>query len=362
MHPPEHWMRLAVDEARKGLGFTAPNPAVGAVVVQDDRLLGKGFHAKAGELHAEPMALRDAGDAARGADLYVTLEPCCTHGKTPPCTEAIKAAGIQRVFVGCTDPNPAHAGRAYAILRQAGVEVFEDVLGEECQDLLRAFAHVQRTGFPYLSLKLATSLDGRIADAAGTSQWITGPESRERVQTLRREADAILVGTETLRMDNPSLQPRPADGHRPRRIVPDRTGTLPLTLNVFTDDFRDRTLCLLGPEAPAERRSALDAAGVSWMNVPTQNGILLWMEILPELAKRSMHHILCEGGGKLSAALLEQKLVQELLWFQAPMLLGCGGRPAVAAEYLFADAPRLTRVRCEALGADLFARYFPNPS
>ena len=355
-------MRLAVEEARKGLGFTAPNPAVGALVVKDDHLLGKGWHAKAGQPHAEPLALRDAGEAARGADLYVTLEPCCTHGKTPPCTEAIKAAGIRRVFIGCTDPNPAHAGRAYAILREAGIEVFEEVLSGTCQELLRAFARVQRTGIPYVSLKLATSLDGRIADAAGTSRWITGPESRERVQAFRREVDAILVGTETLRLDNPSLQPRPAEGHRPWRIVPDRTGSLPLTLKVFSDENRDRTLCLLGPEAPADREQALDPAGVAWMRVPAGPEGLLWAEILPELAKRSMHHILCEGGGKLSADLLSLRLVQEILWFQAPMLLGQRGRPAIAADILFAEAPRLRRTAFEALGDDLFARYLPTSS
>jgi diaminohydroxyphosphoribosylaminopyrimidine deaminase/5-amino-6-(5-phosphoribosylamino)uracil reductase len=359
MHPPEHWMRLAVTEARKGLGFTAPNPAVGAVVVKDDQLLGKGYHARAGEPHAEPMALRDAGAAARCADLYVTLEPCCTHGKTPPCTEAIKAAGIHRVFIGTTDPNPAHAGRAYAILREAGIEVMEDVLADSCRDLLRAFAHVQTTGLPYVSLKLATSLDGRIADATGTSQWITGPESRERVQSLRREADAILVGTETLRLDNPSLQPRPAEGHRPWRIVPDRTGSLPLSLKVFTDEFQDRTLCLLGADAPQARRAELDAAGMTWIDVPLNGGVFDWADALRQLKERSIHHILCEGGGRLAAALLQGGFVQEIFWFQAPMLLGQSGRPALAMDVAFSQAPRFTRVELETLGTDLFARYQP---
>lgn len=359
MHPPEHWMRLAVAEARKGLGLTAPNPAVGAVVVKNDTLLGKGFHPKAGEPHAEPLALRDAGAAARGADLYVTLEPCCTHGKTPPCTEAIQAAGIRRVFIGATDPNPAHAGRAYPILRGAGIEVVEDVLAESCRDLLRAFAHVQRTGLPYVSLKLATSLDGRIADAAGTSQWITGPESRERVQALRREVDAVLVGTETLRCDNPSLQPRPAEGRRPWRIVPDRTGSLPLSLKVFTDEFRDRTLCLLGPEATQARRAELDRAGIPRVEGPLRGGFFDWPGVMRILKEQSVHHILCEGGGRLAAALLQADLVRELFWFQAPMLLGQGGRPALAMDIAFSEAPRFTRTGLEPLGPDLFARFQP---
>lgn len=359
MHPPEHWMRLAVEEARKGLGFTAPNPPVGAVVVKENQLVGKGYHAKAGEPHAEPLALRDAGGAAHGGDLYVTLEPCCTHGKTPPCTEAIQAAGIRRVFIGCTDPNPAHAGRAYPMLRAAGIEVYEDVLPEPCCHLLRAFAYVQHTGLSYVSLKMATSLDGRISDAAGRSKWITGPESRERVQSMRREVDAILVGTETFRLDNPSLQPRPSGGHHPWRLVPDRTGSLPLSLNVFSDEHRDRTLCLLGPEAPPERRGALASAGIQLLDVPLTDGGFDWVCALRQLMQHGIHHILCEGGGHLAAALFQSGLVQEIFWFQAPLLLGEGGRPAIAADFQFAEAPRFQRTALERLGDDLLARYVP---
>ncbi|MCC5849820.1 MAG: bifunctional diaminohydroxyphosphoribosylaminopyrimidine deaminase/5-amino-6-(5-phosphoribosylamino)uracil reductase RibD [Verrucomicrobia bacterium] len=352
-------MREALAEAAKGRGLTAPNPAVGAVVVKDGNIVGRGFHAKAGAPHAEPMAIADAGAATAGADLYVTLEPCCTHGRTPPCTEAIQSAGIRRVFVGCTDPNPAHAGRAYAILRGAGIDVIEDVLREECADMIRGFAHAQTTGLPYLTLKLGTSLDGRIADAAGASQWITGPECREGVQELRRQVDAILVGSETLRQDNPSLMPRPPQGRAPWRIVPDRLGRLPLDLKVFTDEFSARTLCVLGPEASDARRQALEALGVSWMDGATEAGHLDWPSILTALCQRGVQHILCEGGGVLAAALLRQNLVREIFWGQAPILLGQGGRPAVAGDWSLAKAPEFQRKSLEVLGRDLWMRFTP---
>lgn len=353
-------MGLAVAEARRGLGLTAPNPAVGAVVVRDGVVIGRGFHAKAGEAHAEPQALAAAGAEARGAELYVTLEPCCTQGRTPPCTEAIVRAGIRRVYVGCTDPNPAHAGRGFGVLRAAGVEVVEGVLEAECQRLIRGFSQVQREGRAFVSLKMATSLDGRIADGAGVSQWITGEESRARVQGFRREADAVLVGTETLRADDPSLQPRPAEGRRPWRIVPDRRGTLPLSLRVFSDEDRERTLCVLGGGAAAGRREALEERGVAWMESAEDGEGLVWGEVLTRLAaERGVMQVLCEGGGRLAGALLKAGLVGELLWFQAPVVLGAAGRPAVEGAYALAAAPRFRRVELEVLGADVFARYEP---
>lgn len=358
MHNPADWMALAISQAQKGLGLTAPNPAVGAVVVRDGVCIGRGFHAKAGTPHAEPLALADAGEAARGADLYVTLEPCCTHGRTPPCTEAIKRAGIRRVFVGCTDPNPLHAGRAYPILEAAGIEVHHGIREAECRHLIRAFVRAHLQGLPWVTLKLATSLDGRIADAEGRSRWISGPAARERVQALRREADAILVGSGTARLDNPGLRPDPAAGRNPWRIIPDRPGLLPESLAVFTDAHRQRTLCLLGPEASASRRDWLTQQGVVWMEAPTRNGHFDWPHILPSLAERGIQHLLCEGGGQLAAALLRQQLVQELHWIHAPLLLGSGGRPAVDFTTALADAPRFTPHAGERLGDDVWTTFF----
>jgi diaminohydroxyphosphoribosylaminopyrimidine deaminase/5-amino-6-(5-phosphoribosylamino)uracil reductase len=353
---PSIWLREALSEARKGLGFTAPNPAVGAVVVRDGKIVGRGFHAKAGKPHAEPNALRDAGDAAKGAELYVTLEPCSTTGRTPPCTEAIRQAGIRKVFLGCEDPNPKHAGRAVDLLRGMGIEVESGVLRDECQDLIRAFAHVQATGLPYVTLKLACTLDGRIADHTGASQWITGPESREQVQVLRREVDAILVGTETVRKDNPSLIPRPAYGHKPLRIIPDRHGRLPLTSKVFQDVHAKRTCCVLGPDVAQSRVDRLERQGVQVLRTRGKGKALAWKPVLKQLAAQDVNHILCEGGGQLSAALLKAGLIQEIHWIIAPKLLGESARPAVADSWRLAQAPGFQVVSVERRGDDSWIR------
>jgi diaminohydroxyphosphoribosylaminopyrimidine deaminase/5-amino-6-(5-phosphoribosylamino)uracil reductase len=350
----ESLMREALAEARKGLGLTAPNPAVGALVVKGGRIIGRGYHHRAGSPHAEPLALREAGPAAKGATLVVTLDPCSTHGKTPPCTEAIRKAGIRKVIIGCTDPNPAHAGRGLDILRTKGIEVVSEVLDAECQDLIRAFAHRQLTGLPYVTLKLACTLDGRIADAKGRSKWISGPASRERVQVLRREADAILVGTETVRMDNPSLVPRPQRGHRPLRIIPDRQGRLPLKRKVFTDAHAARTLCLLGPDVPANRYKRLEALGVQTLQGSVRSTKFQWKTILKQLSQRGTQHILCEGGGQLASALLKADLVQELHWIIAPTLLGQDARPAIGPGWTLDNAPGFQIHSHQQLGNDLW--------
>jgi len=354
-----HWMGEAIAEARKGVGFTAPNPAVGAVVVKKGVCIGRGYHAKAGSPHAEPNAIRDAGSQVKGADLYVTLEPCSTTGKTPPCTEAIKTAGIRRVVIGCMDPNPAHAGRGPLRLSEAGIEVVSDVRKEECEDLIRGFARVQLTGLPYVTLKLACTLDGRLADASGTSKWITGAESRDRVQALRREVDAVLVGTETVRLDDPSLMPRPACGHRPWRIIPDRTGRLSLNRNVFTDAHASRTLCLVGKEISPRRVAKLRDQGVQVLQVSARGDRLQWRSILKQLAGRGIQHLLCEGGGALAAALLKADLVQELHWISAPKLLGENGTPAVADSWTLAKAPQFHLHQLDQVGQDtwMWLRY-----
>ncbi len=350
----DFFMGEALALADRGVGLTAPNPAVGAVVVRDGQIVGRGWHRRAGRPHAEPNALRNAGVAANGADLYVTLEPCCTWGKTPPCTEAILAAGIRRVVIGCLDPNPCHAGRGPECLRAAGIEVLVGVREAECRERIRGFAHVQESGLPWVALKLACSLDGRIADATGASKWISGPAARERVQALRREADAILVGTGTLRRDDPSLLPRPAHGRAPTRVLPDRQGRLPLSLRVFTDGAP--SLVLLGPEAPSARRRALDARGIGWIDVPAPRGQIDWARALRLLAGRGLNHILCEGGGQLAAALLRRDLVRELHWVIAPKLLGEKGSPAVCHSWKIGEAPGFRLLSTERVGDDLWLR------
>lgn len=359
MNKHERFMGEALSEARQGVGLTAPNPPVGAVVVKEGRIVGRGYHARAGAPHAEPVALREAGEAARGADLYVTLEPCSTTGRTPPCTEAICRAGIRRVVMGCMDPNPEHAGRAVDVLTHAGIEAVDGVRKAECRDLIRAFAHLQSTGRPYVTLKLGCSLDGRIADRGGMSKWITGPDSRERVQALRREVDAILVGTETVRLDNPSLRPRPARGHAPLRIVPDRRGKLPEGAKVFTDDHAERTLCLLGTDAPETRARKLVKAGVRVERVRERNGRLDWKTVLARLGDAGVMHVLCEGGGQLAAALLRAGLVGELYWIAAPKVLGSAGRPAVDEAFSLDRAPGFRLHGVERVGDDVWMHLFP---
>lgn len=344
----EKWMNEALSEARKGLGCTAPNPAVGAVVVKGGKIIGRGYHRKAGTSHAEPLALKDAGAAVKGATLVVTLEPCSTTGRMPPCTEAVIASGIQKVIVGCVDPNPAHAGRGLEILKEAGIEVESGILEEECKEVIRAFAHLQSTGRPYITLKLATTLDGRIADASGTSQWITGTASRERVQELRRSVDAILVGTETVIRDNPSLMPRPRYGHKPLRILPDRKGRIPLNRKVFTDRFP--TLGIVGPEISETRKSRLEKNGVDVLQMKSFS----WPGILKKLGARGVQHILCEGGGQLAGALLKADLVQELEWFIAPKILGEKSRPAVGKGWRLENAPGFQIVDQRRIGEDIW--------
>ena len=349
---PETWMRRALAEARKGLGATAPNPPVGAVVVKQGKIIGTGYHRKAGGPHAEVYALRDAGADAKNATIVVTLEPCSTVGRTGACTDAILKAGIKKVIVGCSDPNPAHAGKGYDLLREAGVTVESGVLEDECRELIRAFTHVQQTGMPYVSLKMACTLDGRIADAKGNSKWITGPESRARVQQLRRECDAILVGTETVMKDDPSLMPRPQKGRKPLRIIPDRQGRIPLTRKVFTDGHP--TLVLLGPDVSLKRKTTLSKRGTEWLEVPVARGQLNWKRTLKLLGDQGVQHILCEGGGQLASALLQAGLVQELHWVMAPKLLGQEGRPSVGKGWSLADAPEFEVRTIEKSGDDIW--------
>jgi diaminohydroxyphosphoribosylaminopyrimidine deaminase/5-amino-6-(5-phosphoribosylamino)uracil reductase len=257
------YMRLALRLARRAYGRTSPNPMVGAVVAKAGKILGRGWHHRAGEPHAEIEALRNAtknGNSSKSATLYVTLEPCCTHGRTPPCTDAIIAAGIKRVVVGATDPNPQHAGRGFAILQQAGIEVVHGVLAEECTRLNEAFNHwiVRRT--PLVTVKAAMTLDGKIATASGESKWITGERARAYGMKLRQGSDAILVGINTVLADDPSLTVR-ATGRAParplRRIILDSLARTPVTAQVVTDEHAGLTTIVVSDQAPQKRVAAL---------------------------------------------------------------------------------------------------------
>jgi len=308
-----HWMQLALDAARLGIGKTAPNPPVGAVIVKNGEVLGTGWHRAAGLPHAEREALAAAlhhqgAEAVKGATIYITLEPCSTHGRTPPCTQGIIDAGIARVVYACVDRNPDHAGRADALLENAGIEVVNGVLKEEAVKILRPFFKVREQGMPWVIWKCAMSLDGRITRPPGESHWLTGPPARADVQKLRASVDAIITSGETVRRDKPALtirEPLLLEG-RPqpwRVVVTDFPDSLPMDAPLFIDEWKERTLI----------RPRRDLA-----------------EMLARLA--SEHGVLTaiiEAGGVFSAALLEQGLIDEVVIYYAPMLCG-GPTPALA--------------------------------
>ncbi|MDQ6990789.1 MAG: bifunctional diaminohydroxyphosphoribosylaminopyrimidine deaminase/5-amino-6-(5-phosphoribosylamino)uracil reductase RibD [Mariprofundaceae bacterium] len=345
------WMKLALKLAKKGIGRTHPNPRVGAVVVKDGVLVGKGWHQCAGEAHAEVHALNDAGEQAKGATIYVTLEPCSGFGRTPPCTQAILNAGIQRVVFASADPNPAMAA-GEAVLKQHGLDVSGGVLSHEADALNRPFFHYLNTKRAYVIAKAAISLDGKLATRQHHSQWITGKQSRQHVHHLRATCDAIMVGAGTLRDDNPSLTVRDA------RL----RGTPPLRVIIATHspEFRDNYQ-ILSSEAPSimyvHANSPDDApwqqAGVTIVQV---NNLQAALE---DLAERGCLQVLVEGGGTLHASLFEQELADELVLYQAPVLIG--GINAVNLWHglgiaHMSEAVRLLDVKRQKLGVDMMIR------
>lgn len=362
-------MRLALRLSRRAFGQTSPNPMVGAVLVRGGRILGRGWHHAAGQSHAEIEALRDAarrGQRVRGATLYVTLEPCCTHGRTPPCTEAILAAGIRRVVVGATDPNPAHAGRGFDVLREAGVEVLSEVLAAECAALNEAFNHwiVHRT--PLVTVKAAMTLDGKIATASGESKWITSPASRAYAMRLRQGSDAILVGINTVLADDPSLTVRTAAEASPakalRRIILDARARTPLNAKVVSDAQAALTNIVVSADAPARRVAAL-ARRVRVLVAPasrratTASGARIplgWL--LRRLGREWVTSLLVEGGGEVNASFLAEGRAHRVAFFYAPKVLGgATARRGVAGEGArkMAEAARLVAPRWRRLGPDL---------
>ena len=339
-------MRLALRLARRGYGTTSPNPMVGAVLVKGGKIIGRGWHHRAGEPHAEIEALRDVqerGHIAKGATLYVTLEPCCTHGRTPPCTEAIRAAGIKRVVAGAIDPNPQHSGRAFKILQRAGIAAVHGVMAAECARLNEAFNHwiVRRT--PLVTVKAGMTLDGKIATASGESRWITGDKARAYGMKLRQGADAILVGINTVLADDPSLTVRrqKAEGRRQkaevhrhvlRRIVLDARARTPVEAKVASDEWAGLTTIVVSKLAPRGRVAAL-AKRVRVLVAPSSEGKIDLRWLLRKLGSENVISLLVEGGGEVNASFLLQGLAQRVAFFYAPWILGGrGSRRAVAGE------------------------------
>ena len=322
------WMHRALELAARGRGHTSPNPMVGAVLVDvTGRLLGEGWHHRAGEAHAEVNAIADAvgrGNSIQGATLYVTLEPCSTTGRTGPCVEAILKAGIARVVCATTDPNPAHQGRGLELLRQAGVEVVSGVLSEESRKLNRAFNHwiVKRT--PFVTLKSAMSLDGKIATTEGESEWITGEASRKHAMEFRSQVDAILVGVRTVLTDDCVLTVRlPGyEGKRLRRIVLDSQARTPLTAKVVSDERRFLTTIVVSENAPADRVRVLRQNVEVWQLPADPDGYPRISCLLEKLGSESITHLLVEGGATVADSFFRQGFVHRIHFYYAPRIIG----------------------------------------
>ncbi len=353
-------MRVALRLARKAYGATSPNPMVGAVLVKRGEVIGRGWHHRAGQPHAEIEALRDAerrGHSTKGATIYVTLEPCSTHGRTPPCTDAIIRAGIRRVVVAATDPNPKHAGHGFELLREAGIEVVSGVLADGATALNEAFNHwiIHRT--PFVTVKAAMTLDGKIATASGESKWITGEESLAHSMTLRQSADAILVGVNTVLVDDPSLTVRLVSKAKPlRRVILDSRARTPLSSKVVTDESASLTTLVVGPAGPKRRVAAL-AKRVRVVEAPLRDGRIDLPWLLAQLGGEQVTSLLVEGGGEVNGSFIDQRLAHRVAFFYAPKILGgklsrsgVGGRGATCRAELLP----LREVAWRKFGADLF--------
>jgi diaminohydroxyphosphoribosylaminopyrimidine deaminase/5-amino-6-(5-phosphoribosylamino)uracil reductase len=351
-------MRAALALARRGLGAVWPNPAVGCVIVDRSRVVGRGWTQPGGRPHGETKALGRAGEAARGATAYVSLEPCCHWGQTPPCTDALIAAGIRRVVVALEDPDPRVAGDGVRQLRAAGLEVETGLCEAEATEINAGFFCRLRKGRPLVTFKLATSLDGRIATGRGESQWITGPPARERAHALRAAHDAIMVGTGTVLADDPQLTCRlPGLAHRsPVRVVIDRHLRIPLTMRLISDAGAVPTWVLTLPSADPARRQAFLCAGATVIDMdPGSDGNGGLSAALAALGERGITRLLVEGGGRLAAAFARAGLIDRLVWVHAPMLIGGDGIPAIAEFGLEAlsEAPSFKRLSAETVGDDV---------
>ena len=359
----EDWMRLALRLAARASGQTSPNPMVGAVLVKRGRKIGQGWHRRAGQPHAEIEALRDAvakGESTRGATLYVTLEPCSTQGRTPPCTGSIVDAGIKRVVAAATDPNPAHSGRGFRLLRKRGLAVETGLMAAEATRLNEAFNHwiVHRT--PYVVVKAAMTLDGKIATASGESRWITGPVARSAGMRLRQQSDAVLVGVNTVLLDDPQLTVRvAARGKQPpsrlRRIVVDTHARTPLTARVVKDQFAGLTTIVTTRLAPHLRAAALSHRVNVWQ-APVKRGRVDLRWVLRRLGSENVTRLLVEGGGEINASFLLSGLAHQIAFFFAPKILGGrDARRAVAGDGVEkpAEVINLERTEWRRMGPDL---------
>ncbi|WP_312331366.1 bifunctional diaminohydroxyphosphoribosylaminopyrimidine deaminase/5-amino-6-(5-phosphoribosylamino)uracil reductase RibD [Acinetobacter variabilis] len=349
------WMRRAIELARQGQYSTKPNPNVGCVIVKDGVVVGEGFHPKAGQPHAEVFAMRQAGDQARGATAYVTLEPCAHYGRTPPCAKGLVEAGVAKVMVACPDPNPLVAGKGVQILKDAGIEVEVGSCEDEAHPLNDGFLKAMATGMPYVRLKIASSLDGRTAMASGESKWITGSEARQDVQHWRAISGAVITGIDTVLADNCQLNVRSLKGIddissivQPKRIILDRQGRLPLNAKILENP---ETVMVMGPY-----RQELADLGVIQLEIQPLK------ELLQQLVQQhQIYDVLVEAGATLSTAFLQAGLVDELISYVAPTLLGQTARSMFNAEFSrMAEQLRFKLQDVTRLGDDVRFRLIPS--
>lgn len=353
-------MEQALSLARLALGQAGPNPAVGAVVVKDDVVVGQGYTQPAGSHHAEIVALSQAGEPARGGVLYVTLEPCCHYGRTPPCTEAIIAAGISEVHMAMFDANPVVSGQGKAALERGGIRVYTGEHEAEAEEINEAYTKFITTGMPFVTAKFAASLDGKIASRSGDSKWISSEAARRKVHNLRYTSDAIMAGANTILADDPCLTARCCGGRggtarkQPLRVIVDGKGRVPPDAQVFAEP--GETLVVLGRPAPARQIEEFSRVGAELLELPSEEGVIDLTELMAALGRRNISSVLVEGGGILLGSLFDRGLVDKVIAFIAPIIIGgdvaktpVGGRGVGKV----AEALRLERVQTEMFGDDL---------
>ncbi len=352
----ERWMARALALAERGRGLCSPNPMVGAVVVSEGRLVGEGFHARAGGPHAEAEALRQAGDRARGATLYVTLEPCNHQGRTPPCVDAILSAGIRRVVVAAGDPNPRVRGGGTRALREAGLEVLSGCREDEARACNRVFLAAMERLRPHVTLKCAMTLDGKIAAFDRSARWITGDAARLEAHRLRSQSDAVMVGIGTVLADDPALTVRldPPWPREPLRIVVDSGARLPLAARLIDSGTPARAVVAVADEAPAERLARLEARGVTVLSCKSRDGRVDPADLCARLFALDVTGVLLEGGSELNGAFIEAGLVDRVAIFIAPLLIGGATAPTAVGGHgrLLSEAIRLQSLEARPVGPD----------
>ena len=355
------YMKMALALAKQGQGLTGPNPMVGAVIVKDGQVVGQGYHRKAGEDHAEIVAIKQAGEQARGSMIYVTLEPCCHVGKTGPCTEAVVKAGIRKVVVGMKDPNTQVNGRGIRELKRLGVEIEEGVCERDCSDLNEYFTFWIKREMPFVILKTASTLDGKIATFKGESRWITSDESRQKVNELRQEVDAICIGIGTVLSDNPVLTIHSKYRPNPLRIVLDSKLRISPRAKILKVSDDAKTMVVTTRKSTQKKRKALERKGVEVVVVPDKQGRVSLVSLLKILGKRGVMSVLVEGGAEVNASFVKEKLAHKVYTFIAPRILGDDALGAYSDLGFGAldQSIRLKSAKVEAIGRDfLIQGYF----